>query len=168
VSKNAEPDGNGGKIVEVITPTSTLADKIQRNEGESAEPLFAAAEATIDRQATDYLGRLRSDLTEVKSAIDIALSSDDQRDAAVDRLFALIHNMKGQATTFGYPLVSQIGALTCSILQRSPPADEARLRIVKAHIDALSIVIEHNLAGNGGELGTKLVERLEGLSAASA
>ncbi|MEE8333605.1 MAG: Hpt domain-containing protein [Alphaproteobacteria bacterium] len=167
MSKNAEPDGNGDKIVEVITPTSSLADKIQRNEGESAEPLFEAAEATIDSQATDYLARLRSDLTEVKSAIDIALGNDDRRDAAVDRLFALIHNMKGQGMTFGYPLVSQIGALVCSILQHSPPADEARLRIVKAHIDALSIVIEHNLAGSGGELGNKLVERLEGLSAAA-
>lgn len=167
VSKNTEPGARGDHAVEVITPVSSLADKIQRREGEGAEALFEAADAAIESQAIGYLGRLRSDLTEVKSAIDIALAADDRRDAAVDRLFALIHNMKGQGTTFGYPLVSQIGALTCSILQRSQPADEARLRIVKAHIDALSIVIEHNLAGNGGSLGAKLVERLEGLSAAT-
>ncbi len=167
MSKNTETGGKGDAAVEIITPTSTLADKIQRREGEGAEALFEAAGAAIESQAADYLGRLRSDLAEVKSAIDIALGTDGRRAAAVDRLFALIHNMKGQGTTFSYPLVSQIGALTCSILQRSPPADEARLRIVKAHIDALSIVIEHNLAGNGGALGTKLVERLEGLSAAS-
>ncbi len=167
MSKNTEIGENGGDAAEVIIPISSLADKIQRREGEGAEALFEAAGAAIESQAIDYLDRLRGDLTEVKAAIDIALGSDGRRDAAVDRLFALIHNMKGQGTTFGYPLVSQIGALTCSILQRSQPADEARLRIVKAHIDALGIVIEHNLAGNGGALGAKLVDRLEGLSAAS-
>lgn len=167
MTKNTEIGATGGGPAEVIAPTSSLADKIQRREGEGAEALIKAADAAIGSQAIDYLGRLRSDLAEVKSAIDIALNSDDRRDAAVDRLFSLIHNMKGQGTTFGYPLVSQIGALTCSILQRNQPADEARLRIVKANIDALSIVIEHNLAGNGGALGSKLVERLEGLNAAA-
>jgi len=167
VSKNTEFDGNGDDGVEIITPKTSLADKVQRSEGASAEQLFDAAQTAIDTQALAYLGRIRGDLVEVKSAIDIALGADDRRDAAIDRLFTLIHNMKGQGATFGYPLVSQIGALTCSILQQSRPASDARLRIVKAHIDALGIVIEHNLAGNGGPLGVKLVERLEELGAAS-
>jgi len=166
VGKNDTPPGGGGSA-EVIKPDLSLADKVRRAEGEDAEALFDAADAALRRQAVDYLARLRGDLVEVKAAIDIALSPDGPRDAAVDRLFSLVHNMKGQGTTFGYPLVSQIGALTCSILQQSRSADDDLLRIVKAHIDALSIVIEHNLAGEGGPLGARLVEGLQGLNAAA-
>lgn len=166
MSKSKNSDENGDEFVEIIPPNISLADKIERREGEDAEALFDAADAAIDSQAIDYLSRVRGDLAEVKSVIEIALAGDEQRAAAVDRLFGFVHNMKGQGTTFGYPLVSQIGALTCSILQRNPEPDESVLRVVKAHIDALSIVIEHNLAGNGGSLGVKLVERLEGLTAA--
>lgn len=167
MTDQTKPEKKDPASAEIITPADSLADKVSRSEGEGADALFEVADAAIKKQAIDYVARLQRDLVEVKNAIDIALANDERRDAVVDRLFSLIHNMKGQGTTFGYPLVSQIGALTCSILQRSRPADDSRLRIVKAHIDALSIVIEHNLAGDGGALGTKLVERLEGLSAAT-
>ena len=167
MNDNENPPKAGDGSAEFIASKNSLADKAPRRDGEGPDALFAAADAAIRNQAIDYVARLQRDLVEVKQAIEIALTSDDRRDAAVDRLFALIHNMKGQGTTFGYPLVSQIGALTCSMLQRARPTDDARLRIVKAHIDALSIVIEHNLAGDGGPLGVKLVERLEGLSAAA-
>jgi len=167
VSKDRRSSASGGDEPEIVVPDNALAGKVGRREGEAPDAGFRAAAAAIDEQAIDFIGRVRSDIEEVRCALDIASGNDGRREAAIDRVFALVHNMKGQGTTFGYPLVSQIGALVCSMLQRGQPVDDARLRVVKAHIDALDLVIEHNLVGTGGPLGTKLVDRLEKLAASA-
>ena len=44
-----------------------------------------------------------------------------------------------------------------------PHPDEGTWRAVKAHIDALTIVINYNFPGDGGALGQRMVEELRGL-----
>ena len=166
MTRDRENRGRGP--VEIVPSGSALGDKVSRREGESPDAMFDSADRAIAAQAESYLNRIRDDLVDVRTAIDTALSSPDLRDTAVDRLFALLHNMKGQGATYGYQLVSQICALTCGVLQRKPRPDDAGLRVVKAHVDALSIVIEHDLAGDGGPLGIQLVERLQGLAAVAS
>ncbi len=71
--------------------------------------------------------------------------------------------MKGQGASFGYELVSTIGSSFCDFLRgREAVSDDAML-IIKAHMDALMVVFEHNLKGDGGELGLSLADRLRGL-----
>ncbi len=45
--------------------------------------------------------------------------------------------------------------------------DEGTWRAVKAHIDALTIVINYNFPGDGGALGQRMVEELRGLAKAA-
>jgi hypothetical protein len=84
----------------------------------------------------------------------------------VDRIYALLHNTKVQGETAQSSLVSNICSLACGILQRSRAPDSGTLRVVKAHVDALAIVVEHQVSGDGGELGQRMVEQLRGLGQA--
>jgi len=48
-----------------------------------------------------------------------------------------------------------------------PHPDEGTWRAVKAHIDALTIVVNYNFPGDGGALGQRMVEELRGSAKAA-
>jgi hypothetical protein len=113
-----------------------------------------------------YAERLLADLKTLQVAINSAIASGPAEQHVIDRIYALLHNSKVQGETARFPLVSNICALACGILQRTKVPDEATWRAVKAHIDALSIIAEHNVEGDGGELGQRMVEELRELAQA--
>jgi hypothetical protein len=148
-------------------PVPSLGAKVERHAEEGHEDAIARGEAAIMAEAENYFIRLRTDIATLQSAIAEVLAETDGKKMAADRVYALLHNTKGQARGFGYGLVTQICALACSILQQNRSPDAGVFRVVHVHIQALSIVIEHNLGGDGGELGQKMVGRLEALGAAT-
>ncbi len=113
-----------------------------------------------------YSQRLRADLASLRKTIDVALDAAQVEQATVDRIYALMHNTKAQGEDASSSLVSSICSLACGILRRTKNPDDGTLRVVKAHIDALTIIIEHDVAGDGGPLGQRMVEELRGLAQA--
>lgn len=111
-----------------------------------------------------YIKQLREDLCSLQERVDKTLADKVADPIDIDGIYALLHNTKNTAEDVGYGLVTQICSLACGILQRSQQADVACLRAVKAHIDALTIIAEHDLEGDGGSLGHEMVCQLEGLA----
>lgn len=109
---------------------------------------------------------LRKDLQSLKSAIDLIVESPSVEQAAIDRIYGLLHNSKVKGEALHFNLVSNICSLACGILQRTRAPEEGTWRAVKAHVDALNIVVDYNLSGDGGALGQKMVEELRGLAKA--
>jgi hypothetical protein len=113
-----------------------------------------------------YIKQLREDLYDLQDRVDKTLADEILNSTEIDGIYALLHKMKITAEDVGYGLVTQVSSLACGILQRSKDADESCLRAVKAHIDALAIIAEHDLEGDGGLLGHEMVCQLEGLAKA--
>ena len=109
---------------------------------------------------------LRKDLQELQTAIDSVVEAPTVEQATIDRIFALLHNSKVQGEELNFNLVSNICSLACGILQRTRNPDEGTWRAVKAHIDALTIVVDYNVSGDGGALGQRMVKELSGLAKA--
>ena len=110
--------------------------------------------------------RLRKDLQSLQTAIDLVVESPTVEQATIDRIYALLHNSKVQGEELHFNLVSNICSLACGILQRTRTPDKGTWRAVKAHIDALTIVVGYNVSGDGGALGQRMVEELRGLAKA--
>lgn len=110
---------------------------------------------------------LRKDLHSLQTAIDSVVNAPTVEQASVDRIYALLHNSKVQGEELNFTLVSNICSLACGILRRTRTPDETTWRAVKAHIDALAIVLEYNVSGDGGDLGQRMVEELRGLAKAA-
>jgi len=102
----------------------------------------------------------------LRTAFDHAMNQPAERSGALGRLFGIAHNMKGQGGSFGYDLITSIGSSLCECLRGREAATDELMRVIKAHIDGLAVVFEHDLKGDGGELGQRLAERLRGLVAA--
>jgi hypothetical protein len=71
--------------------------------------------------------------------------------------------MKGQGSSFGYPLVTRFSQSLCKLLAPGREIGDPGIKIAQAHLDALKLVLDQRIAGKGGEIGEKLAARLEGL-----
>jgi hypothetical protein len=130
------------------------------------ETLARAEEATTALRA-NYTEWARIDVDNTQVLLDAAKKGPEGRREQLDHLYAAMHNIKGQGTSFGYPLVTRIGQSLCRLVAPGRALDEAGLAVAQAHLDALKLVLAQKIAGKGGEVGDKLAARLESLTAGS-
>lgn len=76
----------------------------------------------------------------------------------------IAHNLKGQGSSFGYPLITQIGLSLNRMLKDLECCDPRCAEIALAHARALSTVLEKDIRGTGGTSGQALVQRLKELA----
>ncbi|HLO77621.1 MAG TPA: Hpt domain-containing protein [Magnetospirillum sp.] len=123
---------------------------------------LARAEAALAALSGDYLTWARADV----SALEASLSSLRQTDPArrpevLARSFAIAHDIKGQAATFGYPLLTRLGNAVCRLIDGGSAADAAQIGRLELLTAAMSEVVAGGLAGDGGERGRALAALLD-------
>jgi hypothetical protein len=127
------------------------------------ETLARAEEATTALRA-NYTQWARIDVDNTQALLDAAKKAPEGRREQLDLLYAAMHNIKGQGTSFGYPLVTRLGQSLCRLIAPGRAVDDAGLKVAQAHLDALKLVLDQKIAGKGGEVGDKLAARLESLT----
>ena len=118
----------------------------------------------MSEQAKYHIAQVNDDFSKLLDLVDEAMVKSDARPELLKDVFGLVHNMKGQGDSFGYDLVSRISASLCDFLCGISVADDEDMRVIKAHVDALGLVITHRVPGNGGEMGRELIGSLEELA----
>ncbi len=116
---------------------------------------LAKAEAALAALAQDYLRWAARDVDAMREAL--AGSADDPH--AWQALFAVAHNIKGQAGTFGYPLITALGSRLCALIAAHPAAQPADLHAALALVDAIAEVLDRRLDGAGGAAGRQILDR---------
>jgi len=130
------------------------------------ETLARAEEATTALRA-NYTEWARIDVDHTQTLLNAAKAAPENRRGQLDLLYAAMHNIKGQGSSFGYPLVTRIGQSLCRLVAPGRALDDDALKIAQAHLDALKLVLAQKIAGKGGDVGDKLAARLESLTAGS-
>jgi hypothetical protein len=87
----------------------------------------------------------------------------DDRMIALQALYAVSHNIKGQGSSFGFPLMTRLGDSLCRLTRAKRAYPDAELNVVQSHLEAMRLVLTQNIRGDGGALGDKLGERLEAM-----
>lgn len=149
---------------EVIQPANPLRAKV--GPPRPTDPgLIARAEAAIQEMAGDYLGWVANDLVVLEAgAADFAAAADDpaRRAGALQTVYGVVHDIKGQGATFDFTLVTGIAASLCRYLERTAEiggandALAADPEIVSAHVAALRAVVQNEVRGDGGPLGRQV------------
>ncbi len=112
-----------------------------------------------------YLEGARKDLRDLGALIS-RLQSDPALWAAKRRdLQQIVHNVKGQGSSFGYPLMTRIGDSLLCLIKSADEALAPDLGLIAAHVTALKTVLEYDVRGPGGPLGETLAGRLEDMVA---
>lgn len=123
---------------------------------------LARAEAALAGLSEDYLRWAEADATALAACLADLAAAPDRSAECMARLFRVAHDMKGQAGTFGYPLVTTVAARLCRLVAATSHPDGPALDHITAHVEALAAIIADRLAGDGGEAGRAILRRLRG------
>lgn len=144
--------------LEIITPPTSLKSKV-REGGPGAVDLetLERAEKVIAGMTDSYLEWVQEDLNRIDECYKSMQDAEPPRKKAADNLFQVAHDIKGQGGSFGYDLMTVIGNELCRLLERHDSFGNAEMQAIKVHIDAMKLVIQNSMTGDGGTNGQALV-----------
>ena len=124
--------------------------------------VLARAEAAVADLAKDYAGWALRDVAKARASLGSAMGDGSKRAAHVEALFRVAHDLKGQGSSFGFPLVTKIGHSLCALTRdRARDYRAEHLELAKSHLDAIELVLSKGIKGEGGKVGSELVAKLE-------
>jgi len=160
--KNAGNGSETGRKVEIIHPPNLLKMKVGSGGVDAAS--IARAEAAVAELADSYLDWALEDLASLQAHLDSARETPQDCRRQVQALFQTAHDMKGQGSTFGYPLVTQIAKYLCHYVEgQQERGASPELTVIGAHVDALTAILRQRISGDGGVVGQQLAKELETL-----
>jgi HPt (histidine-containing phosphotransfer) domain-containing protein len=143
----------------VITPPNTLKHAIRRVIDRDLDDPVARAEQALANLSGEFKTWMRTECDRLTAAHAVVLKNGFD---ALGRgeLFRAAHDIKGDASTFGFPAAGVAAESLCRILEHAPDLDAVPPDLIQHHIDAiLAIVREHNTiekAGVASELSSRL------------
>jgi hypothetical protein len=157
------------KTVEFIQPPNNLRQK-QKLAGVALTLDTRAvdhAEAVIRRSTEDYLVSVAEDLTRLQKRYDEAARDPESRAMQIEEIHAIGQSIAGQGGSFGYPLMTALATQLCHYIEDHvfPVAGtrgvtDPELEVVKVHVEAMRLVQQQKMEGDGGPVGQKLVAGL--------
>jgi Hpt domain len=125
----------------------------------NAETIRRAEEA-VGKLADEYRSWVRADLVKLRADMVSAAAGGEARTAAYKDVRHIAHDLRGQGATFGYPLITRIATAISHFLKDCTPDAESDT-LLNAHFDALTRVVEDNVADAGGAEAMALIATLE-------
>lgn len=146
---------------EVIKTATDLRERCVRpgDANDAAQQAISNAEQALDQLSVNFdewMATESGHLTEANDATKAASFSPE----TLDELFQAAHNLKGQATTLGYPFADEICASLCRLIDTLP--DKSRLPgvLVDQHVDAVRALVRENAKGTDNPKASVLAKRL--------
>ena len=100
-------------------------------------------------------------------AAQLVLGNRDAEDAdepeLLTEIYTVAHDLKGQGNSFGYPLITRIGASLCRLLKGRQSASEGEMALVEILLATMESIFEIGLTGSSAAIANALIARLEAL-----
>lgn len=149
--------------------TARLVERIRAVLGIRAAVAEVGAGPRGDALAERYQAKLAADIATVQDVLSTLPYRERDRPAAWVSLERTLHNIKGQAGTFDYGLVTELARRAHDLLRqaRAHPEPAARrhadiARAVGSVATAMQRVAANRMHGDGGEAGLRLLAKLDG------
>ena len=75
-------------------------------------------------------------------------------------MFHAAHDIKGDSTTFGYPVVAPAAESLCRVLEYSPEASRIPLALIDQHVDAIRAMVREYARADAEMIGQALIKKL--------
>ncbi|HUT47990.1 MAG TPA: response regulator [Alphaproteobacteria bacterium] len=149
----------------LFRPPNKLVDTLGPLDGPDPEMLLARIEAGIAGLKKKYMSWAEADLKALYRALDAARLHLGDAESHVRSIGETAHAMRGQAGTFGYPLITEIGNSLCGLTERARNFGAAEIEALELHVRAIHTVIEGGIEGDGGETERVMLAGLHAVTA---
>jgi len=146
--------------VEFIGNPNLIARKA-RPVGKNADDMLKTADQRVAALKNEFGSILKRDTQTIIELLRNAETDLAGRQRYLLDLRRVAHELRGQGGTYGYPLITRFGDQLCRYLDASDFLDAKALVVVKAAADAIVVVINNGVAGDGGDVGRQLVAMLD-------
>ena len=142
----------------------TLQELVGSDDGESMDALLAKAEGVIAGLQDQFAEGTQTRIDRLCDLFRGGWDAVATRETTVREMRRIAHDLKGEAGTFGFGLTTEIAELLGVYLRQTPVAGQHR-EIVAGYIDAISLVWNERIEGEGDDAGRALLHRLVRLTA---
>ena len=146
--------------VEFIDNPNPLRSKVKVKAGVDATAMIAQAEESVQKLSGEFETIFAESVTAIASAMAEVREGGMTRERGLVRMRRLLHDLRGQAGTFGYPLVSQVGDSACKFIDLSEDIGDTEVGLIGMHVDALKAISQAMIKGDGGPIGQELMNGL--------
>jgi CheY-like chemotaxis protein len=142
---------------------NTLKGKLGRGSQATFElplELLEQAEQELERVALDFHDWAKDYLSRLTRLIGEADSDPAYRRRVFQEINDIAHELRGQGGLFGYPLMTTLALSLFEATEPGAPDDDNSVAIIKAHVDAMRVVVRDQVKEDGGDVGRALLESL--------
>jgi len=146
---------------EVIVPPNKLkkaVEKLKPGTKIDFDPV-GRAEAALAELADDFAVWMDQECARLDAARN-AIKASGITPGNRDVLFRAAHDIKGQAATFGFPMVAPVADSLCRLIEHTPDTTRLPLPLVDQHVDAIRAIRYKNTRGDSNSNAAKLAEKL--------
>ena len=143
---------------ELIVPENKLRKAIVATAPDGDDPI-ARAENALNGLSSEF-GRWMDSECERLDRARQAVAIDGFAEANKDALFHAAHDIKGQAATYGFPLVAPAAKSLCRLVEHTPESSPIPLALVDQHVDAVRAIYREYARDDIKELASQLTQRL--------
>lgn len=103
-------------------------------------------------------------LGEMKDYFESAKANPCDAKKEVRAILTLAMDLKGEAGSYGYQMLTEIGELLRRYTQNLESLSARDLQVIPAHIQAMEVVLRDQIKGDGGKVGRQIVLNLQQLA----
>lgn len=146
---------------EVIKTASDLRDKCIRpgDANDAAQQAIANAEQALDQLSVNFDNWMAAESGQLTAACDATKAAAFSPET-LNELFQAAHNLKGQATTLGYPFADEICASLCRLIDILPDKSRLPVELVDQHVKAVQALVREGAKGTDNPKASVLAKRL--------
>jgi chemotaxis protein histidine kinase CheA len=148
---------------QVITQPNPLRKVLRRVADEDRDDPVARAEKAL----ADLSGEFKNWMvveTERLAAAHVAILKDGVTKATRDELFRAAHDIKGDASTFGFPSAGAAAESLCRVIEHAPELAKVPSELIAHHINAIQAIVRQRTKLDTISMANELSSRLRGVT----
>jgi len=144
---------------EVIVPEHKLRKAVSAKPYTADDDPVARAEKALAELSSEFGSWMESECDRLDQARQ-AISTSGFSKVNKDTLFLAAHDIKGEAATFGFPLVASAADSLCRLIEYTPDVTRIPIKLVEQHVDAVRAIHREYSRSNAEALAALLKGRL--------
>lgn len=137
---------------------ASIRDRVRPMPASELDAMQKVATQAIEDLRATYLTVSRDNIDQLLQMIEGPAPHDE---AWRSLIFRVAHDLKGQGSTFGHELVTRIAGSLCILIRNGDAGEEPSfVKRAVAHCQALRVVLDKDIRGDGGETGLALLKIL--------
>jgi hypothetical protein len=149
--------------VQIINPPNTLRAMVDDGKAtKGLDPsLLGKAEKALEDAKPQIELHVKGEVTRLQTVMAKVLSSQAADKSAMDELFHVAFELKGQGSSAGYSLVTRFADSLCRYTEAIKQPSAKELAIMKAHVDSIAAIIGRGIHGDQNPVGLAIAAELE-------